>query len=72
MGENAYKVCRKKYNTIYTGRKLSRYINSIAKKHIGFILPSLLNSGGTYVILKHACILKDERWDVDIIVPNVN
>ena len=72
LGENAYKVCRKKYNTIYTGRKLSRYINSIAKKHIGFILPSLLNSGGTYVILKHACILKDEGWDVDLIVPNVN
>ena len=24
-----------------------------------------------YVILKHACILQDEGWDVDFILPNV-
>ena len=71
IGENAHKICRKKYNTLHTGRKLSQYINSIANKHIGFFIPSLLNSGGMYVILKHACILQDEGWDVDLIVPNV-
>ena len=71
IGENAHKICRKKYNTIYTGNKLANYINSIANKHIGFFIPSLLNSGGMYVILKHACILQDEGWDVDFILPNV-
>ena len=68
LGENAYKVCKKKNNTIYSGGKLANYINKIANKHIGFFLPSLNISGGIYVILKHACILKDEGWDVDLIV----
>ena len=69
IGENAYKICKKKYNTIYTGRKFANYINSISNKHIGFFIPSLQIAGGIYVILKHACYLKDEGWDVDIIVP---
>ena len=72
IGENAYHYCKKRYNTIYTGRKLSYYINSIANKHIGFFLPSLQISGGIYVILKHASILKDEGWDVDLILPSFN
>jgi len=70
IGENAYKTCKKKYNSIYTGKKISNYINSISSKHIGFFIPSLHISGGIYVILKHACILKDEGWDVDLIIPN--
>lgn len=70
IGKNAYKACKKKYNSIYTGRKFTNHINSIANKHIGFFLPSLSISGGIYVILKHACYLKDEGWDVDIIIPN--
>jgi glycosyltransferase involved in cell wall biosynthesis len=69
IGKNAYKTCKKKYNSIYTGRKLVNHINSIANKHIGFFLPSLSISGGIYVILKHACYLKDEGWDVDMIIP---
>ena len=72
LGENAYNFCKRKYNTIYTGSKLSNYINSIANKHIGFFLPSFQISGGIYVILKHACILKEIGWDVDIIFPYVN
>ena len=69
IGEKAYNFCKEKYNTIYTGKKLSNYINSISNKHIGFFLPSLHISGGIYVILKHACVLKDEGWDIDLIVP---
>ena len=72
IGENAYNVCKRKYNTIYSGRKLANYINKIANKHIGFFLPSLYISGGIYVILKHASILKDEGWDVDLILPKEN
>ena len=69
IGEKAYDVCKEKYNTIKTGKKLSNYINSISNKHIGFFLPSLQISGGIYVILKHASILKDEGWDIDLIIP---
>ena len=69
IGENAYNFCKDKYNTIYTGKILVNYINSIANKHIGFFLPSLQISGGIYVVLKHACILQDEGWDVDLILP---
>lgn len=72
IGENAYNYCKEKYNTIYTGRYLVNYINSIANKHIGFYLPSLQISGGIYVVLKHACILKDAGWDVDIIIPDAS
>ena len=71
IGENAFNACKYKYNTIYTGRKLANYINSFANKHIGFFLPSLQISGGIYVILKHACILRDYGWDVDLIVPDM-
>ena len=59
-------------NSIYTGMNLTNYINAISSKHIGFLLPSLKVSGGIYVIMKHANILKDEKWDVDLIVPNSN
>ena len=69
LGENAYFFCKRKYNTIYTGINLANYLNSISNRHIGFFLPSLKISGGVYVILKHASLLKDEKWDVDLIVP---
>ena len=68
IGENAYQICKKKYNTIYTGRKLANFINSFTNKHIGFFVPTLKISGGIYVILKHACFLKDQGWDVDLIL----
>ena len=72
LGENAYFFCKRKYNTIYTGINLANYLNSISNRHIGFFLPSLKISGGVYVILKHASLLKDEKWDVDLIVPFSN
>ena len=72
IGENAYNICKKNYVTIYTGRKLVNHINTIANKHIGFFLPSLRVCGGIYVILKHAIILKDEGWDVDLILPRIS
>mgnify|MGYP002626550565 CR=1 FL=1 len=72
IGENSYNFCKEKYNTLYTGRYLVNYINSIANKHIGFYLPSLQISGGIYVVLKHACILQDSGWDVEIILPDAS
>ena len=72
IGENAYNFCKKNYNSIYVGSQFANYINSIANKHIGFFIPCLLNSGGMYVLLKHACILTDKGWDVDLIIPNSN
>ena len=70
IGENAYEYCRKEYNTLYNNYKIVNFINSISPKHIGFFVPSLRLSGGVYVVLKHAIFLKEEGWDVDIIVTN--
>ena len=72
IGENAYNFCKTNYNSIYIGSQLANYINSIANKHIGIFIPSILNSGGMYAKLKHACILRDYRWDVDLVVHNSN
>lgn len=69
ISNNAFKVCKEKYNTLTTGIKLSNYINSISNKHIGFVLPSLSISGGIFVALVHASFLKEEGWDVDLIIP---
>ena len=71
IGENAYNACKKEYNTMYTGIKLTNYINRISSKHIGFFLPNLNICGGIYVILKHACFLKDEGWDVELIFDKI-
>ena len=70
IGNNAYQFCQKEYNTIYNHKKLVNFINSFSSKNIGFFLPSLQISGGVYVALKHAIFLKEEGWDVDLIVPN--
>ena len=72
IGENSYNFCIKEYNTLNTGRKLSEYISLIANKHIGFFLPKFQLSGGIYVILKHASILKEYGWNVDLIIPESN
>ena len=66
---NAFEICKEKYNTIATGRILSNHINSIANKHIGFVLPSLEISGGVKVVLIHASFLQDQGWDVDLLIP---
>ena len=69
IAEKAFDVVKKKYNTIETSSRLSNLINSIANKHIGFVLPSLQISGGIRVVLMHASYLQDEGWDVDLLVP---
>lgn len=69
---NAFEVCKKKYNTLASGSRLARYINSLANKHIGFVLPSLQISGGIYVVLEHASFLQDSGWDVDLLIPQTN
>ena len=69
IAKNAFEICKEQYNSLSTGYKLSNHINSVANKHIGFILPSLQISGGVRVILMHAIYLQDEGWDVDLVVP---
>ena len=69
IGRNAFEFCKKKYNSLNTGFKISNYINSITAKHIGFFLPVLEVSGGIRVILMHSLFLKEIGWDVDLIVP---
>ena len=72
IAENAFNVCKEKYNTLYTGHKLAKFINLESRKHIGFILPSLGISGGVKVILIHASFLKEVGYDVDLIVGATN
>ena len=72
IASNAFEVCKEKYNTLSTGRKLASYINSVSNRHIGFVLPSLIISGGIYVVLEHASLLQDSGWDVDFLIPETN
>lgn len=72
IAENAYNFCREKYYTLNTGNQFMNYINSIAHKHIGFVLPSLGISGGVRVILTHALVLQENGWDVDLFSPYKN
>ena len=72
IAANAYEVCKEKYNTLLTGSKLENYLNSVANRHIGFVLPSLIISGGIYVVLEHASFLQDSGWDVDFLIPETN
>ena len=69
IGQNAFEFCKMNYNSLYTGFKISNYINSITRKHIGFFLPTLEISGGIRVILMHSFFLKEIGWDVDLIIP---
>ena len=72
IASNAFEVCKEQYNTLSTGNKLARFINSISNRHIGFVLPSLIISGGIYVVLEHASFLQDSGWDVDFLIPEAN
>lgn len=72
IGNNAFEACKNEYNTIKTGYRLSNYLNSIARKHIGFFLPSLQISGGIRVVLVHSSFLQEKGYDVDLIVPESN
>lgn len=72
IAENAFNICKEKYNTLYTGHKIATIINSVSRKHIGFILPTLNISGGIKVALIHASFLKEEGYDVDLIVTSTN
>lgn len=69
IGEKAFNICKIEYNSISSGNKLANFINSFANKHIGFYLSSLDFSAGLYVIFKHASILQEYGWDVDLILP---
>jgi len=72
IAENAFEICKEKYNTLSTGNRLAKYISSVANRHIGFVFPSLIISGGIYVILEHALFLQDSGWDVDLLIPKTN
>ncbi len=67
IGENAYKYVKENYITIYTGGRLAGYIKDKMRPNIAFALPSLNISGGNYVVLKHAVVLKKAGKDVFIV-----
>ena len=69
IADNAFKVCKEKYNSLLTANRFSNDINSLANKHIGFVIPSLEISGGIKIVLVHASYLQDAGWDVDLFTP---
>ena len=71
-GNNAFEICNNQYNSVTTGNRLVNYIHLIARKHIGFFLPSLQISGGVKVVLVYSSFLQEEGYDVDLIVPDSN
>ena len=68
IGKNAFEVCKNEYNSVSNNNKFVNYINSFARKHIGFFLPSLDISGGTKVVLVHASFLQEKGYDIDLII----
>ena len=72
IASNAFNFCKKNYYTLATGSRFPNQINSISNRHIGFVLPSLIISGGIYVILEYASFLQDSGWDVDLLFPEIN
>jgi len=72
IASNAFEVCKEKYKSLSAGNRLANHINSVANKHIGFVLPSLKISGGIYVVLEHASFLQDSGYDVDLLIPKTN
>lgn len=72
IGSKAFEICKNEYNTLKTGYKITNYINSVARKHIGFFLPSLQISGGVKVVLIHSTILQEKGYDIDLIIPDSN
>ena len=69
IADNAFKICKEKYNTLLTANRFSNDINSLANKHIGFVIPSLEISGGIKIVLVHASYLQDAGCDVDLFTP---
>lgn len=69
VAKNAYDYCRKEYLSLNRASTLRAFYDSIAAKHIAFVLPSCEISGGIMVALYHASFLQDNGWDVDIIAP---
>jgi len=67
IAENAYNYCLKYCYTITSGFAVAKYIRSIQKPNIAFVLPGLKMSGGVLVALKHMSILKKAGFDVFII-----
>lgn len=67
IADNAFRYVYKNCTTIYTGAGLARYIRSVSKPNIAFVLPSLAVSGGVNVALKHASVMQQHGYDVTII-----
>jgi len=66
ISERAFEFCSKNCLAIYTGIPLSRHIMVKLKPSIFFVMPSLHISGGVYVALKHAAILRERGFDITL------
>ena len=67
IAENAYRYCREHCVTTENTRHIRDIYEAVRKPHAAFVLPSAEISGGIMVALRHACILQDAGWNVDLI-----
>lgn len=67
IAENAYHYCIENCTTVLTGYPLAKFLKSMMKPNIAFVLPALNISGGIMVAFEHCKVLRESGYDVVII-----
>ena len=67
IASNAYEYCLKKCTTMYTGYNLVSILKKVRKKLICIGFAKLEMSGGAMVALRHATILQDAGYQVNLL-----
>ena len=67
IAENAYRFCKDHCVTTGNTQHVREIYEEARSPHAAFVLPSAEMSGGIQVALRHACMLQDAGWNVDII-----
>lgn len=70
VAENAYAYCKENCLTLYSGKAISKHLQSKMHPSAIFVLPSTEISGGIMVVLKHASFLQRAGYDVTFLADN--
>ena len=68
IGEAAYQYCKENYITTGSAGNIRKIYEDVRAPHAAFVLPSSEISGGIMVALRHACMMQDAGWNVDMLV----
>ena len=72
IAKNAYDYCKDNCVTLYTGFALAKFMRTIYKPNVAFILPALNISGGIMVAFEHCKVLREAGYDVTIINDDID